>query len=319
MGLGFYNFIPEIKQVSPGDDIARSLERMDSMNSKFPEKVTGLILMLLLALGSQSTLAAKPADKGGGGGGGGSGEEEAVEEAVAVDPPEFFWASFDQVNRRLKVQGKDVISGDDISPVFPQLFIGGELIPLTTDEQDESVSTMDFNTNVGALSIDFDSIVAVLGTVGPPPGLLTLDEGDNWEIKVVTSTGTAMMSTYFPRTLKELPEDLGSCPCAGQFAAYDKIDALPEATFCSTAEGVDSGEYIEAGYGKSDGTAVIIGSHRSWSSEGQYASTCYARELSQVVNGEEQPVYIGDPQQVGNQDHLQCVALIESLEPACTP
>jgi hypothetical protein len=293
--------------------LARRLERMDFMNSKLPGRVAGPLLVLLLALGSQSTLAAKPAGKGGGGG-------SSSEETVASDPPEFFWAAFDHVNRRLRVQGKELITGDAASPVFPQLYVGGELISLSTDEETESVNTMDFTTNVGALLVDFDSLVTALGASGPPPGLLVLEAGDNWEIKVVTATGAAMMSTYFPRTLKELPLDTGSCPCAAEFSAYDKVDALPEATFCSTAEGIDSDEYIEAGYGKSDGSAVIIGSHRSWSSEGLYASSCYARDLSQVVNGEETPQYLGSsPLPVGNQDHLLCVALIESLEPACTP
>ena len=274
-----------------------------------PSRAIWFIVAVALAVIADTAVAAKPASKGGG---------STTTESAAVDPPEFFWASFDHANRLVRLQGKNLITGEAGSPVFPQLYVGGE--PISVIDETESVNSMDFTTNIGAVLVPFDSILNVLGAIGAPPGLLVLEAGDNWEIKAVTSTGTASLSAYFPRSLKELPADTGACPCALEYNAYTKVDALAEATFCSSTEGIGADEYIEAGYGKTDGSAVIIGSHSSWSRESLYSSTCYARDLSQVVNGVEVPQYLGSsPVPVGNGDHLLCVALIESLEAKCSP
>jgi hypothetical protein len=273
-------------------------------------RTSWFVFTVVLALIAEIAYAAKPAGRGG--------SDSTSAESTAVDPPEFFWASFDHANRLVRLQGKHLITGEVGSPVFPQLYVGGELISVI--DETESVNSMDFTTNIGAVLVPFDSILDVLGVIGAPPGLLVLEAGDNWEIKAVTSTGAAILSAYFPRSLKELPADTGVCPCTLEYGAYTKVDALAEATFCSSTEGISADEYVEAGYGKTDGSAVIIGSHSSWSGESLYSSTCYARDLSQVVNGVEEPQYLGSsPVQVGNGDHLLCVALIESLEATCSP
>ena len=165
-----------------------------------------------------------------------------------------------------------------------------------------------------------ENILEALEGPASPPILRMIEGGDSWEIKAVTSTGTALLSTYFPRTIKDVPPDLNNgCPCAAEFGAYNKVNVAPNATFCSATQGISTEEYIEAGYGRNDGSAVIIGSHRSWSSETLYTSTCYARDLSQVVAGEEQPHYLGSsPILVGDGDHADCVTLILSIEDACS-
>ena len=267
------------------------------------------LVAAFLVSGAPLVQAAKPAGKGGGG--------TTTEEAIAVDPPQFYWSSLDPVSRTLTLKGKDLVTGDAGSPVFPQVYIGGE--PVIIDEAASAAAT-DFATNEGAVLVPYSSILDALADPVPAPELRTLMGGDNWEIKALTGTGTAVSSAYFQRAIKDLPADTGVCPCATEFSAYDKTDVAPDATFCSATQGISTDEYIEAGYGKLDGSAVIIGSHRSWSSESLYASTCYARDLSQVVNGVEQPQYLGSsPIPVGDGDHAICVALIESLEAACGP
>ncbi len=283
------------------------------MKSILTHVESSILLLLAFCLFTAPIHAAKPADKGGGSGGGGS------EEAAAVDAPEFFWASFDHVSRHLRLEGKDLITGDAGSPVMPQIFIGGEAV-LTLDVAG-SVATVDFSTNEGAVLVPFDSILDVLGAPAPPLGLDVLEGGDNWEVKAVTSTGTALLSAYFPRTIREVPADTATCPCAADYPLYyTKADVAPDATFCSATQGIPENDYIEAGYGKLDGTAVIIGSHTSWSSEELYASSCYVRDLSQIVAGEETPQYLGSsPMPVGNGDHTLCVDLIKTLEALCNP
>ena len=269
----------------------------------------GVSLAAAFAFSTPLLYAAKPADKGGGG--------STAEETIAVAPPEFYWSTLDPINRILTVRGKDLVTGDAGSPVFPELFIGGQLVAI---DETASATTTDFATNEGSLVVTFSSILDALAVPVPAPDLRTLTGGDNWEIRVVTSTGTAFSSAYFPRTIKDLPPDTGTCPCATEFSAYDKVDVAPDATFCSATQGISTDEYMEAGYGKLDGSAVIIGSHRSWSSESLYSSTCYARDLSQVVNGVEQPQYLGaSPIPVGDNDHQICVTLIKNLEAACGP
>jgi hypothetical protein len=283
------------------------------MNSDITRLASSLLLVLATCITGPSQ-AAKPADKGGGNNNGG----DSTEEAAAADPPEFFWATFDHVNRHLRLQGKDLITGEEIAPVFPQVFIGGE--PILTIDESASAATTDFSTNEGAVLVSFDSVLDALGTAEPPLGLKVLPAGDNWEVKAVTSAGTALLSAYFPRTLREVPADTGVCPCAAEYGVYDKVDVAPDATFCSSTQGISEDEYIEAGYGRLDGSAVIIGSHRSWSNEDLYTSSCYARDLSQIVAGEETPQYLGgSPIPVGDGDHALCVALIKSAEPLCNP
>jgi hypothetical protein len=267
------------------------------------QAVTISFLVLAVPLAN----AAKPADKGGGG--------SDTTEAVAVDPPEFFWASVTHFDRQLHLQGINLISGDAATPVFPQVFIGGELVSI---DETASADATDFATNEGAVLVPFDSILDALAD--PAPIIRSLQGGDNYEVKAVTGTGTALFSVYFSAAIKDVPADTGACPCAGDFAAlYSNGDAAPDATFCSATQGIDTQEYIEAGYGKSDGSAVIIGSHRSWSSEPLYTSTCYVRDISQTVNGVEEPQYLAPPQPVGNADHQLCVDQIKLLEATCGP
>ena len=277
------------------------------MSSESIKRTVRALVLTVLTLVTSVTQAAKPADKGGGG--------NTTEPAAAVDPPEIYWSSFNYIERILTIQGKDLITGDDTTPVLPQVYIGGELVDIDVAN---SVAATVFATNEGPLLIPLQNILDALGSPLPPINLGALAGGDTWEVKAVTSTGTALFSAYFPRTIKEVPLDIGTCPCVAEYVAYNKVDAVSEATFCSATQGISTDEYIEAGYGKSDGSAVIIGSHRSWSSESLYVSTCYARGLSQVVNGEEEPQYIpGSPIPVGDNDHLLCVAHIETAEPAC--
>lgn len=277
------------------------------MNIAVTRITTRAIIVALLAFAVPMVNAAKPTGKGGGGSG--------TTEAVAVDPPEFFWASFNHVDRVLSLQGINLVSGDAGAPVFPQLFIGGE--PVAIDETGSAAST-DFATNEGAVLVPFDNILDALAD--PSPTIRSLPGGENFELKAVTGSGTAQFSAYFSATIKDVPDDFGTCPCAADFIAlYNNGDAAPDATFCSATQGIDTQEYIEAGYGKPDGSAVIIGSHRSWSSEPLYTSTCYVRDISQVVNGVEEPQYLATPQPVGNADHLLCVDQIKALEAACGP
>jgi hypothetical protein len=276
------------------------------MNSELRNRTMGALLVVILALAAPLVHAGKP-DRSGSGTG--------TESVAAGAPPEFFWASFDPVNRQLTLQGKELLTGDAVTPVLPQITIGGELVEIDVAS---SVGSTDFSTNQGAVIIGFASILDSLAESVPAPGLRVLQGGDNWEIKAVTATGTAQLSAYFPDTLKELPADYGNCPCAADYAAlYRAEDAAAGALFCSASQGISTDDYIEAGYGKPDGTAVIIGSHRSWSSESLYTSTCYVRDLSQVVNGIEEPRYLAPPQPVGNADHLLCVDQIKLLEAAC--
>jgi hypothetical protein len=278
------------------------------MRSELTKRSVWFLVATVLTLTTSLTQAAKPTRNGGG---------TSTEEAVAVDPPEFYYASFDYVLRVLTLQGKDLISGTEGAPVYPTLYIGGE--PVTIDGLGSTTAT-NFTTNEGPVLLPLENILEALEGPASPPILRMIEGGDSWEIKAVTSTGTALFSTYFPRTIKDVPADLGSCPCVAEFVAYDKVDVAPNATFCSATQGISTEEYIEAGYGKNNGTAVIIGSHRSWSSETLYTSTCYARDLSQVVAGEEQPHYLGSsPILVGDEDHADCVALIMSIEAACSP
>jgi hypothetical protein len=166
--------------------------------------------------------------------------------------------------------------------------------------------------------VPFDNILDALAD--PAPTIRVLEGGDNYEVKAVTGTGSALFSAYFAATIKDVPEDNGFCPCSADFTdLYQPADAADGAIFCSATQGISTEEYIEAGYGKPDGSAVIIGSHRSWSSEPLYTSTCYVRDISQVVNGVEEPQYIVPPLPVGNADHLLCVDEIKLLEAACGP
>jgi hypothetical protein len=279
------------------------------MNSEPSKRTVWALLVTVLTIAIPLAQAAKPADKGGGG---------STTEAAAIDPPQFYWSSFDYVQRTLTIQGKDLITDDGGTTIFPQVYIGGELVLI---DPDASAAATDIVTNEGPLLVPLDNILEALKGPASPPILRTIEGGDSWEIKAVTSTATALFSAYFPRTIKDIPPDLGGgCPCAGEFGVYDKVDVAPDATFCSATQGISTDEYIEAGYGRGNGTAVIIGSHRSWSSEPLYTSTCYARELSQVVGGEEQPQYLGSsPIPVGDGDHADCVALIMSIEAACSP
>jgi hypothetical protein len=276
------------------------------MNSKFAKGFACTLLGAFLTLAIPLTEGAKPP-----GTGGGSGNQEAA----AVDPPEFFWASFNHVDRQLRLQGKDLISGDAITPIFPQIFIGGELVLI---DADASAAATDYSTNLGAVLVSFESILDALADPAPP--IRVLNGGDNYEIKAATGTGTALFSIYFSVPIKDVPADNGFCPCATDFTAlYNPAEAAPDAIFCSATQGISADEYIEAGYGKVDGSAVIIGSHRSWSSEPLYTSTCYVRDLSQVVTGVEEPQYLAPPQPVGNLDHQVCVDEIKLLEAACGP
>lgn len=278
------------------------------MNNKPVTRITShAVVVLFLALLMPLANAAKPSGKGGGG--------SDTTEAVAADPPEFFRASFNAVDRQLRLQGKDLISGDAVSPVFPQVFIGGELVSI---DETASADTTDFTTNEGAVLVPFESILDALAD--PAPTIRSLQGGNNYELKAVTGSGTALFSVYFPAAIKDVPADIGACPCAADFALlYNNADAATDATFCSATQGIDTEEYIEAGYGKADGSAVIIGSHRSWSSEPLYTSTCYTRDISQVVAGVEEPQYLAPPQPVGNADHQLCVDQIKALEAACGP
>jgi hypothetical protein len=290
-------------------EIVRDRPGIWAMNTDLKKRTGWVLLGTVLTLAIPLTQAAKPAGTGGGG--------SNNEEAAAVDPPEFYWSSFDYVQRILTLQGKDLISGTEGAPVFPTVYIGGE--PVLFD-QSGSAAITDFVTNEGPLLVPLDNILESLEGPASPPILRAIEGGDSWEIKAVTSTGTALFSAYFPRTIKDVPPDIGVCPCATEFSVYDKDNEAPGATFCSATQGISTDEYIEAGYGKNDGSAVIIGSHRSWSSEPLYTSTCYARDLSQIVGGEEQPQYLGSsPLQVGDGDHAICVALIMSIEAACSP
>lgn len=278
------------------------------MRSELTKRSVWFLVATVLTLTTSLTQAAKPTRNGGG---------TSTEEAVAVDPPEFYYASFDYVLRVLTLQGKDLISGTGGAPVYPTLYIGGE--PVTIDGLGSTTAT-NFTTNEGPVLLPLENILEALEGPASPPILRMIEGGDSWEIKAVTSTGTALFSTYFPRTIKDVPPDLDNgCPCAAEFGAYNKVNVAPNATFCSASQGISTDEYIEAGYGRNDGSAVIIGSHRSWSSETLYTSTCYARELSQIVAGEEQPQYLGSsPILVGDGDHADCVTQILSIEDACS-
>jgi len=277
------------------------------MNSTATAVTIRALLVSFLVLFVPLAQAAKPAGNGGGGSG--------TTTAAPAGSPEFFWAAFDAVARQLRLQGKDLISGDAATPVFPQLFVGGVLVSF---DEAGSAGATDFTTNEGPVLVPFESLLDALAD--PAPAIRSLPGGDNYEVKAVTSSGTALLSVYFPAPIKDVPVDTGACPCAGDFALlYTKAGAAPDATFCSATQGIDTGDYIEAGYGKTDGSAVIMGSHTSWSSEPMYASTCYVRDISAVVNGIETPQYLAPPQPVGNADHLLCVDQIKALEAACGP
>jgi hypothetical protein len=266
---------------------------------------TRSVLIACLMLAVTDVQAAKPDGKGGGG----------TTEATSSGAAEFFWSAFDYVNRTLTLQGIDFISGDATTPIYPtEVTIGGKAVVI---DQVASVNGTDFSTNEGSLVIPLENILDAL--VGPTSGGRVVEGGNNYEIKVVTEGGSSFFSAFFPRAFKDVPPDIESCPCASDYNTYYTKDNLaPNATFCSATQGISTDDYIEAGYGKTDGAAVILGSHRSWSSEPLYTSTCYVRDLSAIINGEETPQYLGaSPQPVGDNDHLICVGLIESLESAC--
>lgn len=280
-------------------------------------RAVGLALALTFwSLNAPNVDAAKPAGKGGG---------NNSAPSAASPAPEFYRAEFDYLNRTLTLSGIGFITGDSTTPVFPSdVTIAGQSVTIDPASASAmaSVSATDFTTFEGPLILPFDDILTALE--GPPTGSLRVVQGErNLEIKVVTGDGTATFSAFFPRDIKDVPADTGSCPCT--FAIYTAQigDAEPGTTFCSEAEGIPTDQYIEAGYGKIDenqnASAVIMGSHSSASPETLYQSTCYVRDLSQIVNGVETPVYLEGPFPVGNGDHQLCVAAIEALEPACTP
>jgi hypothetical protein len=110
------------------------------------------------------------------------------------------------VQRTLTIQGKDLITDDGGTTIFPQVYIGGELVLI---DPDASAAATDIVTNEGPLLVPLDNILEALKGPASPPILRTIEGGDSWEIKAVTSTGTALFSAYFPRTIKDIPPDLG--------------------------------------------------------------------------------------------------------------
>lgn len=288
------------------------------MKTGFHKVVGPAIALALWSLNAPNVDAAKPADKGGG-------NNKNSTESVAVSTPEFYHAEFDYLNRTFTLSGIRLITGDSTTPVFPtEVTVGGESITIdpASATATASVSETDFGTFEGPLIISFEDILTALE--GPPSSSIRVLEGErNFEIKVVTAEGTAALSAYFPKDIKDVPVDTGSCPCTFSIYTAEIGDAEPGTTFCSAAEGIPTDQYIEAGYGKIDETgnasAVIMGSHSSASPEPLYESSCYVRDLSQIVNGVETPVYLEGPIAVGNGDHQLCVAAIESIEPACLP
>jgi hypothetical protein len=265
-------------------------------------RTTTLVLAFAGAIALTSTVdAAKPASKGG---------TTTSSTTSSSTPPEFYRVEIDPKTRKLLLHGRYFIGGSATAPVYPTtVTVGGRTVVIDTGS-----SATDFTTGEGSLVVPFLSLLDALG-VGSP-GSRVIAGRKSFEMKVVTAGGAAGFSAYVTRDIKDVPPDLGFCPCASAFSTnYTKV-GLTSGPLCSSTQGIDSEEYVEAGYGTADGNALFIGSHRSWSSEPLYVSSCYVRRLSQIVNGVETPDFaFSSP--VSNADHSFCVQRIKELEPAC--
>jgi hypothetical protein len=273
-------------------------------------RTTILALAFAGAAATTSTVhAAKPAGKGGG--------DTTSSASSSSAPPEFYRVEINPQTRNLLLHGIHFIAEDSQTPpqpVYPTaVTVGGKTVVIDTAS---SLATTNFTTGEGALVVPFLSLLDVLGEGSP--GARAIFGRKSFEIKVVTAGGTAGFSAYVTRDIKDVPPDTGACPCASAFTSnYTKTD-LTTGPLCSSAQGIDSEEYIEAGYGTDDGNALFIGSHRSWSREPLYVSSCYVRTISQVVNGVETPDYVFSSP-VSDADHSICVQQIKDLEEACAP
>jgi hypothetical protein len=283
------------------------------MNNK-ARGISVLVSAVTLVFAVSLAHAAKPAGKGGG-------SENTTASNGAV--PEFYSTTFDYAGRMLTLNGIHFITDDAGTAVLPQVSIGGQ----TTTVDPASGICPDLGIgNECPVLIPFDNILDALA--GPRAGtdIRVLPGEISYEIKVValnpdsTPAGTARFTTYFPKQIKDLPVDTGTCPCAADFTAlYNPGSALPGTRFCSETEGIPTGEYIEAGYAPDTESVVIIGSHSSSSQEPLYAGSCYVRDLTLVIDGEEVPQYLGSgPKDLTDNDHNNhCVPLIRSLEAGC--
>jgi hypothetical protein len=273
-------------------------------------RTTILALAFAGAAATTSTVhAAKPAGKGGG--------DTTSSASSSSAPPEFYRVEINPQTRNLLLHGIHFIAEDSQTPpqpVYPTaVTVGGKTVVIDTAS---SLATTNFTTGEGALVVPFLSLLDVLGEGSP--GARAIFGRKSFEIKVVTAGGTAGFSAYVTRDIKDVPPDTGACPCASAFTSNYTKTGLTSGPLCSSTQGIDSEEYIEAGYGTDDGNALFIGSHRSWSREPLYASSCYVRRISQVVNGVETPDYVFSSP-VSDADHSICVQQIKDLEEACAP
>jgi hypothetical protein len=249
--------------------------------------------------------AAKPSSKGGS-----TTTTTTTTTETASGSPEFYRVEIDPKARNLLLHGKYFIGGSAGTPEYPtSVTFGGRSVAIDTGS-----STIDYTTGEGALVVPFLSLLDALG-VGSS-GARVIAARKSFEIKVVTAGGTAGFSAYVTRDIKDVPATLGYCPCASAITSNYTKAGLASGPLCSTTQGIDSAEYIEAGYGTSDGNALFIGSHSSWSREPLYTSSCYVRRLSQLVNGVETPDYVFSSP-VSDSDHSLCVQQIKTVEPAC--
>ena len=250
---------------------------------------------------TSSADAAKAGTKGGG---------TTSSTTTSSGAPEFYRVEIDLTTRNLLLHGRYFIGGSAATPQYPTaVTVGGRTVAIET-----ASSTTDFTTGEGALVVPFLGLLDALG-VGSP-GSRVIAGRKSFEIKVVTAGGAARFSAYVARDIKDVPPVVGYCPCASAFSTNYTKAGLTSGPLCSATQGIDSDEYIEAGYGTSDGNALFIGSHRSWSREPLYASRCYVRRLSTVVNGIETPDYLFSSP-VSDADHAICVQQIKAVEPAC--
>ena len=270
----------------------------------------GLVSVFALVFLASGAHAAKPAGKGG---------SSETTTATSGTGPEFYSTIFDYASRTMTLNGIHFITDNLGAPVLPDVTIGGQLI----DPASGSCTDPD---GVCPLTVDFEEILTKL--VGPriSTEIRALPGGVSYEIKVAaknpdsTPAGTAFFTSYFARQIKDLPVDTGACPCAEDYAAlYKTGSVLADTVFCSEAEDILASDYIEAGYADTTSSIVIIGSHSSSSPEPLYAGTCYVRDLTQIIDGEEVPTYLGGPIDLTDSDHNNyCVPLIRSLESACS-
>jgi len=275
-------------------------------------RTTILVLAFASATVLTSTLhAAKPAGKGGGGG------DSTPSSSSSSAPPEFYRVEINPQTRNLLLHGIHFIVEDGQTPsqpVYPTaVTVGGKTVVI---DATSSLATTNFTTGEGALVLPFASLLDALGEGSP--GSRAIFGRKSFEIKVVTAGGAAGFSAYVTRDIKDVPPDTGACPCASAFTSNYTMAGLTTGPLCSSTQGIDSEEYIEAGYGTDDGNALFIGSHRSWSREPLYVSSCYVRTISQVVNGVETPDYVFSSP-VSDADHSICVQQIKDLEEACAP